>query len=100
MAPLPFLTLGALLEQGGDGVEDADEIPCTVWPAGGGNSNTGRNYDHVGEAHLDYADALVVSNRKLVVGGVTYAIVGAVPQPMVIPHVALRLRATRAGGGG
>lgn len=94
MSTLPFLTTGALLEQGGAAVEDADEVPCSVWPARAShNSATGRHHTHGGEADLAFAEALRVANRSLTVDGETYKIVGATPMPFM-RHVVLELLLT------
>lgn len=91
MASLPFLTEGALFEQGGSSVDGADAIPCSVWPAQSAhNSPVGRHHTHKGEAHLDFADDLQVPNRRLEVDGDTYSIVAATPMSFV-PHVVLEL---------
>lgn len=94
MPSLPFLALGELLEQGGDAVTGADEVPCSVWPAqSSNNSQVGHHHSHRGEAHLDYADELQVPNRRLVVDGETYVIVSATAMPL-LPHVVLELKLT------
>lgn len=94
MPVLPFLTTGALLEQGGTAVEGAAAVPCSVWPATSArNSATGRQHSHGGEAALSFKAALRVPNRSLVVDGETYKIVAATAMDFV-PHVVLELLLT------
>lgn len=94
LSSLPFLTTGELREQGGTAVDGAGAIPCSVWPATSARSSaTGRQHSHGGEASLEFADALRVPNRALVVDGETYKIVAATPMDFV-PHVVLELLLT------
>lgn len=94
MPSLPFLSEGALFEQGGAAVAAADEIPCSVWPATNAyNSQAGRHHTHRGEAHLDYAAELKVPNRTLTVDGESYRVIAATAMPL-IPHVVLELLMT------
>jgi hypothetical protein len=94
MPTLPFLDTGELLEGGGTAVPDCGAIPCSVWPATSSrNEEAGRHHDHMGEADLDYVDALQVPNRILVVNGKRYRIVGAEPMDL-LPHVVLELNLT------
>lgn len=94
MPTLPFLTTGALVEQGGAAVDGADAVPLSVWPARSArNSATGRHHTHIGEAALEHAAALKAPNRSLVVDGDTYKIVAATAMPFV-PHVVIELLLT------
>lgn len=88
---LPFLTTGRLEELGGTDVAGAEAVPCSVWPAtSSSNDRAGRHHTHGGEAALEFADALRVPNRQLVIDGVTYKIDAATPMTFV-PHVVLEL---------
>ncbi len=94
MTSLPFLTTGALLEQGGEAVEGAEAVPCSIWPATSSRDSTyGHHHTHAGEAALAFAEALKAPNRSLEVDGETYKIVGATAMPFV-PHVVLDLTLT------
>lgn len=94
MPVLPFLTTAELIEQGGEVVDGADEVPCSIWPATSArNSATGRQHSHGGEAALEYAAELSVPNRSLVIDGDRYKIVAATPMTFV-PHVVLELLLT------
>lgn len=93
-ASLPFLSRGSLTELGGEVV--LADVPVSVWPTPGRNTPTGRAYDHEGEASMENR-GLWGYNQRLVVDGVTYAIVDAVPQPF-LPHMSLALREMRPGG--
>jgi hypothetical protein len=94
LSSLPFLTTGELREQGGDTVDGAGAVPCSVWPATSArNSPSGRHHTHAGEAALAHAAALRVPNRSLAVDGAVYKIVGATANDFV-PHVVLELLLT------
>ena len=94
MPSLPFLTTGALIEQGGAAVAGAEAVPVSVWPATSTrNSASGRHHTHTAEAALAHAAALRAPNRSLVVDGETYKIVAATPNGFM-PHVVLELLLT------
>ncbi len=94
MPVLPFLTTAELVEQGGGAVEDAEEVPCSIWPTRSSSVNAhGRHHTHQGEAALEFADALQTANRALVNNGATYKIVSATPMEFV-PHVVMELLRT------
>jgi hypothetical protein len=97
MALLPYITLGELQQQ--DGTVIATDIPITVWPTTGSVTRYGEAYDHQAEASLDFVNELVhgPANRRLVVDGVRYTIMQALPHTF-LPHVELRLRRVKAGG--
>lgn len=84
----------------GDQLPDEDTtFRCAIWPAGS-NSTTSRGeaYDFSAQVEVDAADHLVRgANRKLVIDGETYSVVGA-DLHRYVPHVACRLLELRPGG--
>lgn len=97
MPTLPFLTSGTLKESDGSTVSS---IKVSLWPSSGGtNTEVGREYDHEAQAPVSYYAACRVPNRKITVNSVDYRIIGAIEHPY-LPHVALRLREMKSGGGG
>lgn len=94
MAALPYLSDGQLVAQDGSLIR---ELAVSVWPASSHRDEPGGVvYDHTGEAPLGAAAQLQESNVSIVVAGVRYRVVEAIPNPL-LPHVALRLRRARAG---
>ncbi len=96
MSTLPFLTTAALTEQGGDAVDGAEEVPCSIWPAvASQNTERGRYHTHRGEASIAFAVALRTPNRSLTdaADGEQYKIVSATPNTL-LPHVVLELLQT------
>jgi hypothetical protein len=93
-ASLPFWTHGQIIAQGGAVI--AEGVPISIWPASGRATDSGVSYDHEGECHLGYRDAVRQANRSFVVGGTEYKVI-SVDENYFIPHLALRLREMRSG---
>lgn len=91
---LPFMHEAVLKEKPDDTVRS---FGCSVWPVRMSNTRAGAQYDHEGEAPLEVADDCAVPNRYIEWQGRTYQVLEATPHSFV-PHTALRLRETRAGG--
>ena len=96
MPTLPFSKLGLLREK--SGVPVVEELPISdPWPTTRSVFDAGAHYDHEAEAHLDYAAELETPNLVLEVDGEEYMVIDR-EKHYYLPHVALRLRRTRAGG--
>lgn len=96
MGALPFKDTAELLH--GKGNTILAELPCSVWPLSAGRSTaSGEAYDWTGEAPAEHADKLVANRSLKLADGRYLKIVGAA-RHTILPHVALLLRETKAGG--
>lgn len=97
MPALPFKDTARLLHGAGNVV--LDPLPCSLWPlASPRETPAGESYDWTGEAPLKHAAALAQPNRSIKTSEGRYLKVIAATPHDFIPHVALLLRETRAGG--
>jgi hypothetical protein len=92
---LPFDQLAEIQDQSGSTL--VEDVPVHLELGGASAIARGVAYDWTGEAHSDSAPHLIrQTNRRLVVGSVTYKVVEAF-QNEFIPHVELRLLEVRGG---
>jgi hypothetical protein len=97
MPPLPFKDVAAVLHGAGDVTVAA--LACSLWPLANPRTTAGgETYDWMGEAERAAYDELAKTNRSIKTSEGRYLkIISATPHDF-LPHVALQLRETRAGG--
>ena len=97
MPTLPFSKLAEVRNQDGSDVVGHTMPVSDPWPTRRSVFEAGAHYDFEAEAPLEYADVLEAANVSLTIGGRVYKVIDR-ERHDYLPHVALRLRETRAGG--